>query len=75
MIPRNFQFSILQRLAPDMDADDVISLETTRKTLLSLCSKGAMPEYQHLLRVDAFVAQKVVHVHEVAPVALKPLDE
>jgi hypothetical protein len=32
--PRNFRFSILQRVSPDMDADDVIRLESTWKERL-----------------------------------------
>jgi hypothetical protein len=32
--PSNFQFSILQRVSPDMQADEVIQLEQTWKTRL-----------------------------------------
>ncbi len=32
--PKNFQFTILQRVSPDMDADGVIRLETTWKERL-----------------------------------------
>lgn len=32
--PRGFHFSILQRLSPDMDASDVIRLESTWKERL-----------------------------------------
>lgn len=32
--PHNFQFSILQRVSPDMDATDVIQLEKTWKDRL-----------------------------------------
>jgi hypothetical protein len=32
--PRNFRFTILQRVSPDMDADDVIRLEANWKERL-----------------------------------------
>ncbi len=38
--PNNFQFSILQRVSPDMPSDEVIRLEQTWKTRLHTCEFG-----------------------------------
>jgi hypothetical protein len=35
--PRNFRFTILQRVSPDMDANDVIPLEGPWKDRLHTC--------------------------------------
>lgn len=40
--PKNFQFTILQRVSPDMDADDVIRLEATWKDRLHTRSPGGL---------------------------------
>jgi hypothetical protein len=42
--PRNFRFSILQRVSPDMDADDVIRLEGTWKERLHTRSPFGLNE-------------------------------
>ncbi len=42
--PRRFRFTILQRLSPDMDANDVIRLEGTWKKRLHTCSPYGLNE-------------------------------
>ena len=42
--PRNFQFSIIQQLSPDEEADDVIRLERTWKKRLHTLSPDGLNE-------------------------------
>jgi hypothetical protein len=45
--PKNFQFTILQRVSPDMEADEVIKLESTWKERLHTRQPFGLTELDH----------------------------